>query len=219
MGTKMGPVTRLEIRGVTEMTDNIEEVVIPSRLPAGTPTVYQKIRDVHYPRAMPHGLIRAFESVRSKPVTVYVHSGDFLTGLDGLEESDRYGYVTCTRGPLKVAMVCHPRSHGGTPFGDVVKLRTVGGRVLWQHPQYHHPKITLCDIDETVDGRRYLAEVLTDGKKHAGFKSMRAAKAWITRMGLTCTAIMDKRGRLAEPKLVLPTEQLRSLIFEEDDWD
>jgi hypothetical protein len=57
---------------------------------------------------------------------------------------------------------------------------------LWQHPQYHHGKITVRYLQVPLQCPGYTLTVALDrdGQNQANFKNMAAAKHYLTKMGL-----------------------------------
>ena len=70
----------------------------------------------------------------------------------------------------------------------IVRIRhSSGGRVLYQHPNYHHGKIELRQKDQAIvleDGRSLLADVLSDGQTQAAFESVAKAMRYVQKLGL-----------------------------------
>ena len=73
--------------------------------------------------------------------------GAKVLGRDWLEENNTCGYIGRSTGSIKIPLLINnKRSIGGPGLLDhcIVRIRTTrGGRVLWQHPNYHHGKITI----------------------------------------------------------------------------
>ncbi len=111
-------------------------------------------------------------------------------GFDWLEEWDSHGYVGRRTGKVQTPLlICNKRSSGGTGLLDdcIVRIReSRGGRVLWQHPQYHHGKITVRYLQVPLQCPGYTLTVALDrdGQNQANFKNMAAAKHYLTKMGL-----------------------------------
>ncbi len=70
----------------------------------------------------------------------------------------------------------------------IVRIRhSSGGRVLYQHPNYHHGKIELRQKDQAIvleDGRSLLVDVLSDGQTQAAFESVAKAMRYVQKLGV-----------------------------------
>ena len=95
-------------------------------------------------------------------------------------------------GPVKVPLlIANSRSIGGGAILDfcIVRIRTAaGGRVLYQHPAYHHGSLEIRRKSEPValpDGRLLTVDVLRDGELHAAFETMAQARRWVQKLGVT----------------------------------
>ena len=118
--------------------------------------------------------------------------GDTDTGWDWLEEFETHGYVGRSIGPVKVPLlVANRRSLGGGAILThcVVRIRTSsGGRVLYQHPQYHHGSLEIRQKAEPMtlqDNRVLTVDVLRDGEPHVAFESVEKARRWVRKLGVT----------------------------------
>ncbi len=94
-------------------------------------------------------------------------------------------------GPVKVPLILPlSRSIGGGAILDhcIVRIRhSSGGKVLWQHPKYHHGKIEVRQKEQPValeDGRSLLVDVLQDGQVQAAFESAKKAMRYVQKLGL-----------------------------------
>jgi hypothetical protein len=94
-------------------------------------------------------------------------------------------------GPEKVPLlVSNRRSLGGGAILDhcIVRIRTsAGGRVLWQHPSYHHGQLQIRQKTEPVtlpDGRTLTVDVLRDGEIQAAFENVIQARRYIKKLGV-----------------------------------
>jgi hypothetical protein len=116
-------------------------------------------------------------------------------GLDWLEENMSHGYIGRSTGTKKIPLLIpNERSTGGPALLDhcIVRIRTSnGGKVLWQHPQYHHGKITYHRKPIPVEVPSSLGiplvltiEVRRDGKEQAAFGNMEEARRYVAKLGL-----------------------------------
>jgi hypothetical protein len=95
-------------------------------------------------------------------------------------------------GPVKIPILVHNRrSSGGGGLLDncVVKIIDIGSKtVLYVHPKYHLPKLTIGKPDNSRVGSGkappMVEAVYADGKLHAQFVKSGAAARWIKRMSL-----------------------------------
>ena len=102
------------------------------------------------------------------------------------------GFIGRSTGSIKVPLLIHNRrSVGGPSLLDhcIVRVReSAGGRVLYQHPQYHHGQFHIRQKAEPVtlpDGRTLNVDVLRDGEIHASFEDMDKARRWLHKLGVT----------------------------------
>jgi hypothetical protein len=140
----------------------------------------------------PDEVIRVLESARQNRTRLHISLGDTASGWDWLEEFETHGYVGRSMGPVKVPLiVANTRSLGGGSIlaHCIVRIRTsAGGRVLYQHPDYHHGTLEIRHKPEPVtisDGRVLTVDVLRDGEVHASFESIEKARRWVHRLGVT----------------------------------
>lgn len=154
------------------------------------------VNDTHYDADTPIDAIRALEAARRDGTRVHVSFGDD-NGRDWLEDNEGFtrGRIGRSMGPRQIPiLVNNSRSMGGSPLlGSIVRIReTPGGRVLWQHPNYHHGEITVQPKSkpEILSDHRVLThDVLRDGQLHAAFESLEKAMRWVKKMGLTPTSV------------------------------
>ena len=70
----------------------------------------------------------------------------------------------------------------------IVRIReSAGGRVLWQHPDYHHGRLEIRQKAEPVrlrDGRTLTVDVLRDGEIQAAFENVTQARRYINKLGV-----------------------------------
>ena len=71
----------------------------------------------------------------------------------------------------------------------IVRVRaSSGGKVLWQHPNYHHGTLEIRQKAAPVtllEGRVLTVDVLRDGMVHASFESFLKARKWLGKLGIT----------------------------------
>lgn len=153
---------------------------------------YQVINGTSYDTRTPEEVIRVLESARLNRTRLHISLGETTTGKDWLEEFETHGYVGRSMGPVKVPLlIANRRSLGGGAILDhcIVRIRTAaGGRVLYQHPQYHFGVLEIrhkAEPVELTDGRRLTVDVFRDGELHASFENMAQARRWLQRLGIT----------------------------------
>ena len=124
-------------------------------------------------------------------------------GRDWLEERDTHGCISRSTGSIRVPLLINnKRSIGGPALLDhcIVRIRaSSGGRVLWQHPNYHHGKITihLKPIPEEWWGRVLTVEVRRDGEQRGSFADMASAWRYVTKLGLKAELVYNSEAALA----------------------
>lgn len=113
-------------------------------------------------------------------------------GRDWLEEFETHGYVGRSIGPVKAPLLlANRRSMGGGAILDhcIVRIReSAGGRVLYQHPGYHHGDLEIHRKAEPVtspDGRTLTVDVTRDGEPHASFENVEKARRWVHKLGVS----------------------------------
>jgi len=144
-----------------------------------------------YDQRTPDEVVRVLENARLNRTRLHISLGDTETGKDWLEEFETHGYVGRSMGPIKVPLlVANRRSLGGGAILDhaIVRIRTSSGRVLYQHPKYHHGNLEIRPKAEPVtlpDGRVLTVDVLRDGELHAAFENVEKARRWVHKLGVT----------------------------------
>ena len=129
--------------------------------------------------------------------------GDQVLGLDWLDEHESCGYIGRSTGSIKVPLlICNKRSLGGPALLDhcIVRIRASrGGRVLWQHPNYQHGKITIHHkpIPEEWGSGVLTVEVRRDGEEQESFKDIASAQRYVTKMGLKAELVYNSETALA----------------------
>jgi hypothetical protein len=153
---------------------------------------YKRVGGIYYHTDTPDAVVRALEQARSSSQRVRLYYGDAETGRDWLEESDVTGYVRNSVGPLKVPILVHNRrSHAGGAILDrcLVKIRWTSGGIIYQHAQYHAGSFVIREIgpnetfhDGNLRDKGFTHAVDVDGKNHANFQSMAAARRYLRKM-------------------------------------
>ena len=157
---------------------------------------YKIVNGTSYDERTPDAVIRVLENARQSRQRLHISLGETdndrgQLGRDWLEEFETHGYVGRSMGPVKVPLlVANRRSLGGGAILThcIVRIRTsAGGRVLYQHPQYHHgeilvrPKTTPVELG---DGRILRVEVLRDNQEQAAFENVTKARKYIHKLGV-----------------------------------
>lgn len=152
---------------------------------------YKHINGTSFDERTPDEVIRVLESARQNRTRLHISLGDTASGRDWLEEFETHGYVGRSMGPVKVPLlVANTRSLGGGSIlaHCIVRIRTsAGGRVLWQHPDYHHGTLEIRQKTEPVtlpDGRILRVEVVQDGDEQAAFENVAKARRYIQKLGV-----------------------------------
>ena len=152
---------------------------------------YKSINGTSYDVRTPDEVVAILESARQTRTRLHVSLGDTEMGHDWLEENDVYGFVGRSTGTIKIPLLVHNRrSLGGPGLLDhcIVRIRTSsGGRILWQHPDYHHGRLEIRHKAEAVtlrDGRVLTVDVLREGEVQAAFENMTKARRYIGKLGV-----------------------------------
>ena len=152
---------------------------------------YKSINGTSYDVRTPNEVVAILENARQSRTRLHVSLGDTETGHDWLEENDVYGFVGRSTGTIKIPLLVHNRrSLGGPGLLDhcIVRIRTSsGGRLLWQHPGYHHGRLEIRQKADAVmlpDGRVLTVDVLRDGEIHASFETIAKARHWVRKLGV-----------------------------------
>ena len=152
---------------------------------------YKHVNGTSFDERTPDEVIRVLESARQNRTRLHISLGDTASGRDWLEEFETHGYVGRSMGPVKVPLlVANTRSLGGGSIlaHCIVRIRTsAGGRVLWQHPDYHHGTLEIRQKTEPVtlpDGRILRVEVVQDGDEQAAFENVAKTRRYIQKLGV-----------------------------------
>ena len=152
---------------------------------------YKHINGTSFDERTPDEVIRVLENARQNRTRLHISLGDTSSGKDWLEEFESHGYVSRSMGPEKVPLlVANRRSLGGGAIltASIVRIRaSAGGRVLYQHPDYHHGTLEIRHKNEPVtlrDGRVLRVEVVQDGKEQAAFEDVTKARRYISKLGV-----------------------------------
>jgi hypothetical protein len=159
---------------------------------------YKIINGTSYDDRTPDAVVSVLEHARLNRTRLHISLGDTETGRDWLDEFETYGYVGRSSGTIKVPlMIANRRSIGGGAILDhcIVRIRTsAGGRVLFQHPRYHHGQIEVRQKPEPlilVDGRVLRVDVFRDDQVQAAFENVSKAIRYIKKLGI-CAEINAK---------------------------
>lgn len=155
---------------------------------------YKLVNGTSYDERTPDEVIRILESARQHRTRLHISLGETAgpqAGRDWLEENSVHGFIGRSTGSIKIPLIVHNRrSLGGPGLLDhcIVRIRTAaGGRVIWQHPRYHHGLMQIRQKAEPVvlqDGRTLRVEVLRDGEIQAAFEDVTKARRYIHKLGL-----------------------------------
>lgn len=142
----------------------------------GTTVTYRVSEDsTYYPEGTSDELIEILEKARFNRTRLKIYLGNAKTGKDWMEEDSKLGKIGRSMGPIKVPILIKTvHSHGGEviPTNCIVKLVTSpSGIVLYQHPEYHQPKM---EILGDGDGK-YSHAIVIDGDVYSRHESWRSA--------------------------------------------
>lgn len=164
---------------------------------------------ISYPRHMLPACIDALEECRRQRWLVHLHHGyqsergryapkdrePKAVGLDWLEEWDCRGYVGNSLGPTKIPLLVPRQCDGGDGLGgggigkSIVRIRRLKPNgstdsIVWSHPQYRVPPVSLRTIDESHDGARYRVAAIVNGDMDAKFEDWAECRAWCDKLDL-----------------------------------
>jgi len=152
---------------------------------------FQIVNGTYFDVRTPIEVINVLEKARLDRTRLHISLGDAVTGRDWLEEFECFGFIGRSMGQNKVPLVLPlSRSIGGGAILDhcIVRIRhSSGGKVLWQHPSYHHGKIEVRQKEQPIvldDGRSLLVDVIRDNQVQAAFESVAKAMRYVQKLGL-----------------------------------
>lgn len=155
---------------------------------------YQVINGTFYNERTQPKVIQILEDARANRTRLHISLGETdgpNIGFDWLDEFESYGYIGRSMGPIKVPLLIHnANSNGGCAILDhcIIRIRlSVGGRVIYQHPNYHHGMMEIRRKAKPMklpDGRVLTVDVLRDGQVHASFENMSKAIRWVHKLGV-----------------------------------
>ena len=131
----------------------------------------------------PEELIRVLDQCLMNRNTIRVYYGDVKTGIVWNEEHDVRGRIGRSTGTIKIALLCHPLSHGGGALLSDCILKVVDiktKRVVYQADNFIAPVV---GIKNNFHGDSpYIYEVYINGELYGGCKTLRQAKLLRTKM-------------------------------------
>lgn len=152
---------------------------------------YQIVGGTYFDARTPLNVVQVLEKARMNRTRLHISLGETEgpeAGKDWLEENMVHGVIGRSTGSIKIPLLIHnQRSLGGPGLLDhcIVRIRlSSGGKVLWQHPNYHHGKIEVRQRVQPVALRSLLVDVLRDGKVQAAFESVAKAMRYVQKLGL-----------------------------------
>jgi hypothetical protein len=155
---------------------------------------YKQVNGTSYDARTPDEVVAILENARQNRTRLHVSLGETEgpeAGKDWLEENDVYGFIGRSTGSIKIPLLVHSRrSRGGPGLLDhaIVRIRTSqGGKILWQHPSYHHGQIEIRRKTEPVtlpDGRVLTVSVFRGDQEQAAFENVTQARRYINKLGV-----------------------------------
>lgn len=155
---------------------------------------YKTINGTSYDVRTPDEVVAILENARQNRIRLHVSLGETEgpeAGNDWLEENMVHGFIGRSTGSIRIPLLIHNRrSLGGPGLLDhcIVRIRTSsGGRILWQHPGYHHGQIEIRRKSEPVtlaDGRVLTVSVFRGDQEQAAFEDMTKARRYISKLGV-----------------------------------
>jgi hypothetical protein len=157
---------------------------------------YKSINGTSYDVRTPNEVVAILENARQSRTRLHVSLGDSESGQDWLEENMVHGFIGRSTGSIKIPLLIHNRrSLGGPGLLDhcIVRIReSLGGRVLWRHPRYHHGRLEIRQKAEPVslpDGRVLTVDVLREGEVQSAFENMTKARRYIGKLGVSAEIV------------------------------
>ena len=163
---------------------------------------HRAVNGTFYNARAPKDVITLLEMARAEHWTLRLHYGDAETGRDWLEEHDMLGRIGRSTGRIRIPLIIAKGEDGGLGLLEacIVKIRRCFPqgvkRMYYQHPLYHHGKITLRGIkpgekfgktDMHDEGYRFAVDV--DGKNQANFKDKGSANNYLRNLGIALEAL------------------------------
>ena len=155
---------------------------------------FKTINGTSYDVRTPDEVVAILENARQNRTRLHVSLGETggpEAGKDWLEENMVHGFIGRSTGSIKIPLLIHNRrSLGGPGLLDhcIVRIRTSsGGRILWQHPGYHHGQIEIRRKSEPLtlaDGRVLTVSVFRGDQEQAAFEDMTKARRYISKLGV-----------------------------------
>lgn len=177
--------------GMARLLFQQRSVIVPCMSEEPAMKEYKTINGTSYDVRTPEKVVAILENARQNRTRLHVSLGDTESGRDWLEENMVHGFIGRSTGSIKIPLLIHNRrSLGGPGLLDhcIVRIRTSsGGRVLYQHPGYHHGTLEIRQKTEPVtlrEGRTLTVDVLRDGELHAAFENVIQARRYISKLGV-----------------------------------
>lgn len=160
---------------------------------------YKVVDGTYYHAETPDPVVKVLEAarksrragqgqrIRIRYGTTEASTSDSDIGRDWLEEHDCEGYVGRSMGPEKIPILLYnSRSMGGGAMLDNCIVRIIDTRtkrVLYSHPQYHRPELTI-QYDPKENGYNLPFAVHANDTLHARFTTQSKAERWVQKMSL-----------------------------------
>ena len=140
----------------------------------------------YYSSETPDEVIEILERARKEKTRLKLYYGDKETGRDYLEEHDTIGKIGRSTGTIKIPLILSMyNSTGGPALFDngIVKIVTSPRReILWCHPRYHQPSITMRKIIDTSLSNNYSHELIVNGEVWSRHENERSAMRLRTKL-------------------------------------
>jgi hypothetical protein len=119
---------------------------------------YKKVGEISFDSRTPDKVCAILERESRQPrERIRLYYGDAETGKCWMEEHDIMGYVGRSTGSIKIPLLVHnARSSGGGAILDhcIVKI-TKGKAVLYRHPAFHMPVVSVEGTQVLFDNVLY----------------------------------------------------------------